>query len=758
MKTQLTKKSSRFSSVIPLVSVTFMVLLMTVVVLWHDQAKTTSSITSTSSSSFFDNLQSEASHRFLEKDDNPTIDDDNTRSEVCKKYLMNFLNGTTDANDQCAAFYNAYRTADCEGETHMDILGKRITTDGKNGSDVVIDDFFENWECCDYIRNYYEKNCENDSGLHSSQLLGVMMVLLFCTMIKALLKSWNLHWIPDACAFILVGTLVGGILRVLDSSLVPKLTFDNDLFLQIMLPPIIFEAALSIDKRAFRRDLFPILSFAGVGTAFSSIAIGWIVHQVSNWGDNGSSLPLLDSLVFGSLISSIDPVATLSILSGVGVNQADTLYTLIFGESLLNDGVAIVLFETLKDHLGEDDALGPDAYKEMTKHFCIALFGSMGIGCGVGMCCTFYFWLLKGKQTPVTEVAIFFCWALIPYYIADGLKCSGIISIMVMGFMMDYFVIGGFQSEEAAWNDYMVMRQDESGLARGGLPLDRWTRVQQSFSQAFAGRGHLLSRSRNHVGFVAKVIATVMDTAIFSYLGLFLFNGNTWNLRLNLTAVFGCVSSRLVMVLALSLLINIAVFTDLEKRISRCMKALNPFRRINLMEDDDSTGSHTKIYLDRKTQLILLLAGVRGAVSFALVESIPVYDTVSQSGSKFKAELKTMTSSCIVFTLFVFGALTYIAVTHGSDPSSGDPVAGSNLTHRLLSEPLDSDDEAQTQSELASTPESLEIEHGYSNGHAAQRMLHHGGSHMSSNSNGGSLDNHSNPDARYQQSNEWISS
>lgn len=746
------QSSSRLSKVVPLVSLTFMVLLMTVVVVWHDNI-TTKKISSSaraiesysSTPSFF------ASHRFLAKDDNPTIDDDNTRSEVCKKYLMNFLNGTTDANDQCQAFYNAYRTADCAQETHVNIFGEE-----KNSSDVIIDDFFENWECCDYIRNYYEKNCENDSGLHSAQLLGVMLVLLFCTMIKALLKTWNLHWVPDACAFILVGTLVGGVFRLLDSNLVPKLTFDSDLFMQIMLPPIIFQAALSIDKRAFRRDLFPILTFAGVGTAFSAIAIGWIVHKVSNLGSKGSSLPLLDSLVFGSLIASIDPVATLSILSGVGVNQADTLYTLIFGESLLNDGVAIVLFEVLKDHLGEENAFGPEAYTEMVKHFCIVLFGSMGIGIGVGMCSTFYFWLLKGKQTAVTEVAIFFCWALIPYYIADGLKCSGIISIMVMGFVMDYFVIGGFQSEEVAWNDYMAMRTTENGVVATNQPVDRWSRLEQSYSQAFSGRGHLLARSRNHVGFVAHVIASVMETAIFAYLGLFLFNGNSWNLRLNLTAVCSCVSSRFVMVVALSLFINIAVFFDFENRIGRCMKTLNPFYRINLAEDDDSTGSRTRTYLDRKTQLILLLAGVRGAVSFALVENIPVWDSVSQSGSKFKAELKAMTSSCIVFTLFVFGALTYMAVTGTPDQTSDGRVAGSNLTHRLLSEPLDSDDEAQTQSELGSTPESLEIERGVGNGRVRQVSFNQGRSH--SGNSGESSGAYENPDTQYRHSNEWIGS
>jgi len=70
------------------------------------------------------------------------------------------------------------------------------------------------------------------------------------------------------------------------------------------------------------------------------------------------------------------------------------------------------------------------------------------VGCICGAFCTLYFWALQGKQTAVTEVALFFAWALIPYYIADGLGVSGIISIMVMGFMLDYYVIGGNESDE----------------------------------------------------------------------------------------------------------------------------------------------------------------------------------------------------------------------------------------------------------------------------------------------------------------------
>jgi hypothetical protein len=62
-----------------------------------------------------------------------------------------------------------------------------------------------------------------------------------------------------------------------------------------------------------------------------------------------------------------------------------------------------------------------------------------------------------------------------------------------------------------------------------------------------------------------------------------------------------------------------------------------------------------------------------------------------------------MTSSAIVFTLFVFGALTYITVKRGSDPQRH--IAGSNLTHRLLSEPLDSEDgeDDESRSEMNSS-------------------------------------------------------
>lgn len=255
---------------------------------------------------------------------------------------------------------------------------------------------------------------------------------------------------------------------------------------------------------------------------------------------------------------------------------------------------------------------------------------------------------------------------------------------MTMGFVADFFVIGGSQSNEVQWMAFME-RHNESLRPPDGQT--HWYHVYR----AFKGTGHLSSRSRHHVGFVAEVIASIMEMSIFAYLGLFLFNDeHFWDIRLNTTAVFGCIVSRVTMVLLFSCVINFFVRLDVERRMGRCLfpqQATMVRQRLD-SEDEESINSTARVYLDWRTQQILMLAGVRGAVSFALVENIPLYDTVRKTGSAFKPELKAMTSSSILFTVFVFGALTYFLVKKERDES---PTRGALARHLLEDEPLDSE-------------------------------------------------------------------
>jgi len=116
------------------------------------------------------------------------------------------------------------------------------------------------------------------------------------------------------------------------------------------------------------------------------------------------------------------------------------------------------------------------------------------------------------------------------------------------------------------------------------------------------------------------------------------------------------------------------------------------------------------VYIDRNMQLVLLYSGVRGAVSLALAENIPLYDAVTKNGFKFKPALKAMTSSSIIFTVFFFGASTYFTLKkqreriHPTGNNSGTETAGRRgnnnggvrgFVNGLLNRDIFEDDEAQ---------------------------------------------------------------
>lgn len=73
------------------------------------------------------------------------------------------------------------------------------------------------------------------------------------------------------------------------------------------------------------------MSFAVLGTIITTFSTGLMVHYVSK-ASKATTFPVLDSLVFGALISSIDPVAILSVLTSLNLCQTDTIFILVFGE------------------------------------------------------------------------------------------------------------------------------------------------------------------------------------------------------------------------------------------------------------------------------------------------------------------------------------------------------------------------------------------------------------------------------------------
>lgn len=144
--------------------------------------------------------------------------------------------------------------------------------------------------------------------------------------------------VPESCLLIVVGLLVGGIIRAIEDE-APVL--DSKFFFLYLLPPIILDAGYFLPIRSFTENLGTILMFAVVGTLWNVFFVGGMMYGVCQIeAAELGKVDLLSCLLFGSIISAVDPVAVLAVFEEIHINEL--LYILVFGESLLNDAVTVV--------------------------------------------------------------------------------------------------------------------------------------------------------------------------------------------------------------------------------------------------------------------------------------------------------------------------------------------------------------------------------------------------------------------------------
>jgi len=130
-----------------------------------------------------------------------------------------------------------------------------------------------------------------------------------------------------------VGLVIVGAVVALSGIGAPHLT--HELIFDLILPPLLFEAALTLSWRELIRDSLPLLALAGVGTLVSAAVVASSMTMLLGW-------PLFSALVFGALIAATDPVAIIAMFKDNKVKGRMRL--LVESESLLNDGAAAVLF------------------------------------------------------------------------------------------------------------------------------------------------------------------------------------------------------------------------------------------------------------------------------------------------------------------------------------------------------------------------------------------------------------------------------
>ena len=203
----------------------------------------------------------------------------------------------------------------------------------------------------------------------------------------------------------------------------PQLPLTRDLIFDVLLPPLVFEAALQLDWKRFRQEL-PLtltLAFLGVIGASAFVSIG--MHWLLGWSWLGAAL-------FGVLISATDPVAVIATFKELKGPKRLTM--VVESESLLNDGVAAVAFAVLA---AIASGAAPTA-GQIIPQFLWSLFGGILIGGALAAVIL----LIAGRtEDRLVEITLTTIAAWGSFLLAEHFGGSGILASLTAGLMIGNF-------------------------------------------------------------------------------------------------------------------------------------------------------------------------------------------------------------------------------------------------------------------------------------------------------------------------------
>ncbi|HTQ62545.1 MAG TPA: Na+/H+ antiporter [Candidatus Solibacter sp.] len=226
--------------------------------------------------------------------------------------------------------------------------------------------------------------------------------------------------IPYTVALVLGGLALGS----LHFPIVEKLYQSNrpdwlnpEVVLILFLPPLLFEGSLKINLRQLLRDKIPILLLANLGVLAATLITGYVLH----WE---IGLPIATALLFGAIISATDPISVLAMFKDLAI--AKRLSVIVEGESLFNDGTAVVLFQILlagilTSNLSVANGIG---------QFVQSVVGGGVVGFALGYIASK---ITKRIDEPQLEITITTILAYSSYLAAHQFHLSGVIATVVSG-------------------------------------------------------------------------------------------------------------------------------------------------------------------------------------------------------------------------------------------------------------------------------------------------------------------------------------
>lgn len=265
-------------------------------------------------------------------------------------------------------------------------------------------------------------------------------------------------------------------------------------------------------RNVFFRNFSTITLFALVGTIISAFTVGGIMFGATKlgWIKNIDETSILESMLFGSLISAVDPVATLSIMGNPELKCDPTLYSIVFGESVLNDAISIVLFSTFKNFIYTE--FKPSSIAFVFLQFIGISIGSSLMGVFLGLMCSLLFKKLDMSHLPAYEVLILLLMAFFTYAAIEAMHMSGVMGLFFCGVVLSHY---------------------------------NWYNLSEN--------------AKISTKTVFHSIALAMETTVFIYMGLCPWTGEfkTWDPAMMIIAILACLIGRGFNTFGLSALVNI---------------------------------------------------------------------------------------------------------------------------------------------------------------------------------------------------------
>uniref|UniRef100_A0A8D0GAK1 Sodium/hydrogen exchanger n=1 Tax=Sphenodon punctatus TaxID=8508 RepID=A0A8D0GAK1_SPHPU len=264
--------------------------------------------------------------------------------------------------------------------------------------------------------------------------------------------------IPESALLIFLGLFLGGIVWAADH--IASFTLTPTVFFFYLLPPIVLDAGYFMPNRLFFGNLGTILLYAVIGTIWNAATTGLSLYGVYLSGAMGHlDIGLLDFLLFGSLIAAVDPVAVLAVFEEVHVN--DVLFIIVFGESLLNDAVTVVLYNVFDAFvaIGADNVTCTDCLKGIVSFFVVSLGGTF-----IGIVFAFLLSLVTRftKHVRIIEPGFVFVISYLSYLTSEMLSLSAILAITFCGICCQKYVKANI-SEQSSTTVRYTMKMLASG-------------------------------------------------------------------------------------------------------------------------------------------------------------------------------------------------------------------------------------------------------------------------------------------------------